>query len=290
MRHLADSFFDKLKNGDKQFHKILEIVRCNDTLDLELRGDYCTIYYRGGRLLSFTEDGKLSGLDRKYLKPDEEPMEAKLSDVRAYITWAKQEIDYYIRKERNHLGEKEIQQLIVRENNYSPNAPDTDFFIVDMEYQDGSDKRFDLVALRWDSTSSARRTGKVKLYVIEVKQGFGAVRTIAGSGLKKHLEDFQKFSKNTKDFKEDMIKVFQQKFDLGLLRDVDNLKEKVKQLKVDEDVEFACIMANYKPASKELLNELEEISDCQFFTSSLIGYGLYSKFLVGKDTVIKLLK
>ncbi|MBR1688892.1 MAG: hypothetical protein IJ710_10280 [Prevotella sp.] len=290
MRHLTDSFFDELKNDDGRFHEILEIVRWDDTLDLELRGDYCTIYYRGGRLLSFTEDGKLSGIDRKYLKPDEEPMEAKLSNVSAYMAWAKQKIDYYVSQERNHLGEKEIQQLIVRENNYSSNAPDTDFFIVDMEYQDGSDKRFDLVALRWDSTSSARRTGKVKLYVIEVKQGFGAVRTISGSGLKKHLEDFKRFSKDTKDFKEDMIKVFQQKFDLELLRDVDNLKEKVKQLKVEEDVEFACIMANYKPTSKELLNELEEISDCQFFTSSLMGYGLYSKFLVGKDTVIKLLK
>ncbi|MBQ9236330.1 MAG: hypothetical protein IJ183_00225 [Prevotella sp.] len=290
MRALSNDFLDELMDNSKQFHELLEIVRSDDTLDLELRGDNCTIYYRGGKLLSFAEGKKkLNGIDKNYVKRSAAPMEAEWVNIREYIAWGKQEINYYVQNGKNHLGEKEIQQMIVHENNYSPFANDTDFFIVDMEYQDGSDRRFDLVALQWNSNSTARRKGSARLYVIEVKQGFGTVRSVSGSGLKKHLDDFKNFAHDTTAFRKDMIKVFQQKFELGLFRGVDNLKNKILHLNVDDTIGFACIMANYKPASKELINELKEIDECQFFTSSLMGYGLYSKFLVGKEKVIKML-
>jgi len=43
MRALSNDFLDELMDNSKQFHELLEIVRSDDTLDLELRGDNCTI-------------------------------------------------------------------------------------------------------------------------------------------------------------------------------------------------------------------------------------------------------
>ena len=84
-----------------------------------------------------------------------------------------------------NLGEKEISQRIVLENNYSPYSIDTDYFIVDMEFNDG--KQFDLVALKWESTSSAHKTKRCTLALIETKQGYSTLRSSKDNpGINRH--------------------------------------------------------------------------------------------------------
>ena len=185
---------------------------------------------------------------------------------------------------------------MVKENNYSPNSQDTDFFIVDMEYEEAVGAgRFDLIALRWDSNVPARKKDVVSLAVIEVKQGYNTVRTSVSRkgdvspGLLSHQADFSNFidikktSGSLKDFCEDMVMIFKPKCELGLIL----ANEKIEginqdfQLNVEEDVDFICLLANYKKASENLRDELVEMESkgmesCKFIRSHYCGYGLYA--------------
>lgn len=284
MRSLTKNLFNELKNG--KLHTLLEYVQNDDTLDMEFRNNYITIYYRGGNIISVTESKNnddsytytWEGINKDYLKGYKQKHE-DAEQFEEYIPEAKHIIDRYICKIKNHLGEKEIQQLIVRENNYSPNSQDTDYFIVDMEYEQNN-SRFDLIALRWDSNRSARNKNKVSLAVIEIKQGYKSVRTTEKKpGLKSHQDDFNKFEW-TGEIKNDFLQIFKQKCELGLIlanEKIDAINQDF-ELKLNDHIDFICLLANYKKASKNLHNELEEMEkkSCKFIRSHYMGYGLYA--------------
>lgn len=301
MRQLTKTLFNELKDEKSKLHELLEYVKADDTLDMEFRGNSCTLYYRGGSLLIVEEnpDGSYSwkGITDEYLLEGKNRYDQKHKDAEQfneYIPEAKHIIDRYICiGPKNHLGEKEIQQLVAKENNYSPNSNDTDYFIVDMEYQD-RDRRFDLIALRWDSTPTKRKSNRVSMAIIEVKQGIDSIRTTSqdSPGLKAHQDDFNKFIEDharKKDFMDDMLIVFMQKCELGLVKansKIEGLKEDSK-LDLVGDLDFICMLANYKTASDNLKNELAEMEDCKFFTSSYMGYGLYSHNIINKEEILK---
>lgn len=294
MRQLTQTLFNDLKQGSLQ--SLLKYVREDDTLDLEFRGNSFTIYYRGGALLSVKDNddnGKYSwtGLNEEYiLKYEQKHKNAE--NFEEYIPEAKHIIDRYIcTSPKNHLGEKEIQQLVVKENNYSPYSQDTDYFIVDIEYEESKEGgRADLIALRWDSTIVARKSNKVSLAFIEVKQGYDTVRTRIAKdgrkspGLKVHKNDYTRFIEQKKadgtfeDFCKDMLMIFKQKCELGLIvanKKIENLNCK-SSLDIEEDIDFICLLANYKKASDSLRNELNEMDSCRFIRSHYMGYGLYA--------------
>jgi hypothetical protein len=303
MRQLTPTLFYALLTGG--LHAILEYVKADDTLDMEFRGNYFTIYYRGGALLNVKEnpDGSYSweGLKDEYLLKGKNKYEQKHKDAEQfeeYIPEAKHIIDRYIvLGSKNHLGEKEIQQLVVKENNYSPNSQDTDYFIVDMEYEEaGENGRFDLIALRWDSTGTARKKNVVSLAVIEVKQGSNSVRTSTSSpGLNSHTKDFNAFvtrksaDGGLKEFCDDMAMIFKQKCELGLIsanKKIEGIKQ-VFPLSVESTIDFICLLANYKKASENLRNELAEMDSCRFIRSHYTGYGLYADeiFTLTSETI-----
>ena len=310
MRQLTENLFKELKKEESKLHALLEYVRADDTLDMEFRGNSFTLYYRGGALLIVEEksDGTYNwkGITKEYLLEGKNRYDQKHKDAEQfyeYIPEAKHIIDRYIcLGPKNHLGEKEIQQLVVKENNYSPNSQDTDYFIVDMEYEEAlnTDRkvRFDLIALRWDSNGPARKKDEVSLAIIEVKQGYDSVISSTSSpGLQNHQEDFKAFIQKKKtekalvDFCDDMIMIFKQKCELKLIKANSKIEQLTEQskLQVIGDLEFYCLLANYKPASESLKNELTEMDNCKFFTSSYMGYGLYANNIINKEEILKTL-
>lgn len=293
-RAINESFKTELLEGT--LTPLLSYIQNDDTLDMELRGNYISIYYSGGCLLTVEEKNyKLVSLTKEYAKADigyPLPSLDKVDDIYEYIPHAKHMIDVYVNQVHNHLGEKEIQQQIVKENNYSPIAPDTDYYIIDIEYQDLG--RFDIVALRWDSASNARRFYEKEEYLpiltlIEVKQGVDSISGV--SGLKSHLADFNDFVSDKDklmEFKKDMLAVFQQKRELGLIPSLPESKFAEKKINsVKEDVDFIFLLSNYKSASSKLVTELDCIDDCKFIYANPMGYGLYSKNIVSKEEFIK---
>lgn len=273
-----------------ELHPLLETVKKDDTLDLELRGDSVNIYYRGGSLFKITEkQGKYTVFfNKKYCVTDSSVLE-EYPDVKVAVDnmpFYKQAMDWWFHEHPKY--EREFQQVIARENNNLGNiSRGTDYYIVDIEYANkvnAADKsaRFDMVALKWLSDGATRKdVQKVSLALVEVKFGNGALQGKAG--VSDHLKDFHHFLSDQsflKEFCEDMSVVFAQKCQLGL---VDGLQE--KQFKVNiscENPEVIFIFANHDPDSKILDNILlcNELKNCSFpvliAKAASMGYCLYA--------------
>jgi hypothetical protein len=258
-------------------------------LDLEIRENYINIYYSGGNVLKVTKQNGSYGFefDYNYLEPcphiDKNTLvqcQNKM-DWNAYFPIAKQAMDFYftlIRKE-----EREFQQLVVRENNYSSIANSTDYFVIDIEYDNHEDAKFDIVAAEWPSEGPIRKLQKgfkPKLVIIEMKYGDGALT--GDSGLKKHCDDYNTFISNplkVENFKQEMLEVFKQKRELGLIPCLAESSNKNEVLEFDKDIEFIFLLANHDPESSILKTELNALSNekIKFITSNFMGYGLYNQ-------------
>lgn len=166
-----------------------------------------------------------------------------------------------------------------------------------MEYcqGDGEDCQFDLMGIKWLSKSSVRKKLNFKIAVIETKQGISTLRTSNGNpGLRRHYEDYLSFGKCA-DFEaiaNDMCRIFCQKCELGLVR-INEHSEPIKgdsAFTVDSTPEFIAVLANYKSASENLKNELEEIpeeADIKFATSNYMGYGLFEQSIISLEEIKK---
>lgn len=287
-RQIDEKMLDAFLHG--KLHPLLEAVKKDDALDLELRGDSVNIYYRGGSLFKITEkQGKYTVFfNKKYCVTDSSVLE-EYPDVKVAVDnmpFYKQAMDWWFHEHPKY--EREFQQVIARENNNLGNiSRGTDYYIVDIEYANkvnAADKsaRFDMVALKWLSDGATRKdVQKVSLALIEVKFGNGALQGKAG--VSDHLKDFHHFLSDQsflKEFCEDMSVVFAQKCQLGL---VDGLQE--KQFKVNiscENPEVIFVFANHDPDSKILDNILlcNELKNCSFpvliAKASSMGYCLYA--------------
>lgn len=291
-RRISDEFRDELKTG--KLKKLLDYVLEDDSLCLELRGEAVNIYYRGGSLFKIDDKYNITfdlGYDKdKKLNPNPDVEEAVKS-----IPFYKQAMDKWFHEHPKY--EREFQQIILRENNNSGKiSRATDYYIVDIEYQDTENSsRFDMVAFKWPSNGAARKnTNALSLALIEVKYGDNAVG--GSAGIKKHLDDLKSFindKEKLKEFKEDMEHVFKQKCNLGLM---DGLQE--HQFKVslsDDEPEVIFIFANHDPDSKKINNILSDIniSDYSFkilaAQSSFMGYGLYMDNMIEIKDFINML-
>lgn len=287
-RRISDDMMSDFLNG--KLKPMLESVKMDDTLDLELRGDSVNIYYRGGSLFKIAEtDGKyIIYFNKKYCLTGTKTLEEYPTVEKAVedMPFYKQAMDWWFKE--NPKYEREFQQVIARENNCMGNiSRGTDYYIVDIEYAnkaEASDKaaRFDMVALKWLSDGAIRKDPtKVSLALIEVKYGSGALQGKAG--VSEHLKDFQSFLNDTeflKMFCEDMSTVFLQKCKLGL---VDGLREKQFGVNISfENPEVIFIFANHDPDSQILdrVLQCDELKNCAFpvliANASSMGYCLYS--------------
>jgi hypothetical protein len=284
-RLLSNTFIAYLLKG-----KLLEYVKRDNTLDIEIREDYINIYYRGGNALKVKEAGVNRydfHFDREYLKVATFLSEEIINVFKAKFDWnnyfpmVKQAMDFYFTKYNKE--EREYQQIVVRENNYSSIANATDYFIIDIEYDNQKNARFDIVSIEWISDAAIRKlknSYKPKLIVIEMKYGDGAFK--GSAGIHKHITDFEDFTANPQtvaDFKDEMLNVFRQKRQLGLiprLSENGNLNE-VTQFA--GEIEMMFLIANHDPASSILQTELSGLNNqnIKFITSNFTGFGLFKE-------------
>ena len=283
-RSISSSFLEQLKTGSLK--SITDYVRVDPYLDLELRGNSVIIYYRGGKVLTVDEKGVLTGLvDEYYLSPGTERILPSIDGLHDYLAHAKHIVDIHESTKNSKLGEKEIQQRVVYENNLSVNGG-----------------RADIVAFCWKHKKPRNRI--VQLTLIEVKQGDKAIKSL--SGLKKHYDDYLKFKEKQESVNcvaKDMLLVLKQKKELGLVKGLDNLFEKKvtekdawgnkvqRQVEVEPKIEaepdFLFLLANYHHYSSNLQIECEkQLEDCKFINASFCGYGLYKDLIKTKKELI----
>ena len=287
-RALDEKMFKDFQEGGV-LHDLLDYVKSDDTLDLEFRGEgRANIYYRGGSLFCIERsgDGYTLTFDTKY----DEGMAANPSICMAVqrIPLYKHAMDVWFAKNRKY--EREFQQVVVRENNrHGEISHASDYYITDVEYvsdeKSAKNSRFDMVAVKWLSTSSARKNESAPtLSVIEMKYGDNAYD--GSAGLEKHLCDFDTFVRGVEmdAFCADMAKVFRQKCKLGLIPDMAEKKHDILISK--EDMELIFLIANHDPDKTKLGTVVDRIAELarereypfsiKFATASMMGYCLYA--------------
>ena len=300
-RSLDKEFLDDLDNGI--LCGLVERIKRDSTLDLQFRGNYINVYYRGGAILKLEKkkDFYHASFDENYFEKDKKVIfknEVITSeDMQSWIEqlpFIKQARDFHY--DTKNTAERDFQQLIVRSNNYENTSNSSEFFITDMEYS-GIGK-IDLLGLEWSSSKRSSNSLQTKFAFIEVKFGNGAVK--GTSGLKKHIEDIQEFVSEPRDkyikLVEDTVEVFKQKRQLGLYKLGTNENEiNLEHIEYTKPY-FIVILADYKIKKDNLIVLLEELKivessklDVRFATSSLMGYGLYSDNLLTVDELLELL-
>ena len=295
MRSLGDNFLSALKDGC--LAELTATVRSDATLCLELRGDRVNVYYRGGNLMELRQGGQSAGeyfvsFDTNYFAAGEAIKLPgctirNLSDLdrwRAAWPGLKRAIDGWLSSTQTNV-EREFQQLVVRDNNFGAIARDTDYYVCDIEFQ-SEHGRFDMIAVHWPSESAVRKQAHDRpLVFVEVKYGDSAL-----TNLHAHLRDVNDFAADPHRlarFKQDMVRVFNQKRELGL---VDCGKD--LQTFSGERPLLLLIFANHDPQKSVLSRLLRTLPasphvDVHIATASFLGYGLYEQCVHSVPTVLE---
>lgn len=310
MRALSQTFMNDLLNPDGLLYPILERVKQDHTLMLLIREDYINIYYRGGNILRVKEqrNGSYSAFfDNEYNKsglPSPNFTDA-IESQGAAKSWddsfqdLKGLMDFYFSK--HSKPEREFQQLVARENNFSTIANQSEYFISDIEFADSAlGARFDILALRW-LASQRKSTSNCRPALIEMKYGDGALS--GNAGVLKHLQDIDALISNAAKYKillETMETQFNQLDELGLM--TFNRVANWTKIKLDanEKPEVIFVLANHNPRSSMLstiLNapEIEGYErssnfDLKFYVSNFAGYALHADCMVTLSQFHELLK
>ncbi len=273
---------DDLQEG--MLATIKDRVLADHTLCIEIREDYVNIYYRGGSLLRLTRKsyGYEALFDTNYGKSQADSLAKEIRTKKDAMTWVnafasiKQAMDLGGLKE-----ERVAQQLVVKDNNFGSVSKATDFFICDIEYECDSG-RFDFVAVHWPSTGAARKKQDDRRLVLgEIKYGDNALT--GDSGILDHVDEINEFlgaPGNLQSLKEEMVGVFKQKHELGLI----DCKKPLSAFS-DEPPMLMLYLVNHDPQKGNLgkaLRNAPPSPHAEIFLSSgcFMGYGLFDPAII----------
>lgn len=278
VRRLSTYFVHDLTAG--LLAPILRRVTDDTSLCMELRGSYINVYYRGGSLMKISAagGGYSVGFDTKYFPGGPPPMPPAqirvASDVEhwlAALPTLRQAMDF-----KGPGEEREVQQLLLRDNNFGRGARTTDYFVCDLEYRTPQGQ-FDFIGVRWISEPQARKQADGQRLVIgEIKCGDAALD--GTSGLHAHVNDVNAFLATPgrlDDLKADMVEVFNQKRALGLIDCGKDLQSFSDQRPI-----LLMVLVNHDPDTTPLRRALGTMppsphAEIRVATSSLLGFGLY---------------
>lgn len=319
-RKLNKKFHDWLKVDAGK--KILETIAQYSCLSICMNGTSLRIYFEGCKVLTVEynpdkDSVRLIPLTKNYYKASISSVPKILSEkinkdnLEQYLDIA----IAFLSRRKNYRQEERLRQEICRVNNLGREANDTDYFIIDQEYafttENGKECKFDLVAIKWLSTGTDRKSFKnanIEIVIFELKLGQNAVggtkEANSIADLKSHIEDFRALYQNEKqlrDFKTDIINMMIQQSCLigffnpkiGGLKHIRSLESKDKIISDIVDnipVRFGFILADYKQASKRLKEQISQFEDDFIFaTSSYMGYGLFERNMMNRIQLLGLL-
>jgi hypothetical protein len=292
---------------------LLDVIRQDESLDLQILDNRVHVSYKGGRILDLSpkpSKGYYASFDENYCvlkKHTKEDLIKKVhlrcmpalvnhimteGDARKYakaIKHLKSIMDGWF---VNHPKiERTHQQLVIDQNNKLAASDKTDFFIIDAEYTRDRD-RFDMVAMSWP-TGAAQ--DKPRLAFIEFKVGDNSLRSSSSKtgvdtvkripGIANHLDDFTRFitRDNYASVKAEMILILKQKIELDVLCHNEKLRRIGTPDKFSDKVpQFIFLLANHNPSSPILLDEMQNMNDSSAFELNIAlakykRYGLTHK-------------
>jgi len=320
-RGISQKFEDELTDGILQ--PILERLRRDDTLSLEIRNGYIDIYYRGGRLLNLRANAKANkfttAFDKRYCDagdwcPELPPNPCKaIESAEQAQAWVdvfalhKQIMDIHFCS--SPKIEREYQQAVVRDNNRHHTGERSDYVIVDVEYAQSPaafperkvDYRFDMIGFRWPLSKGRRGRDVVTPVIMEMKAGDAALA--ASCGLKEHVDDIEAllrpasgeiFSGPYLLMCREMLRSFALKQRLGL----PSIPKRMQGLEISEVAvkpEVIFVIANHQPGSSVLHRELRGLeagkrADYYVATVQHTGYALFAENMKPLDKFVAKLR
>lgn len=286
-RGLSAPFLEALLVG--HLSPLLALAKGDPTLDMELREDALNLYFRGGSLIHVARraGGFKVSFDANYflghaLSAPSLPVTLNTPAEVAVWLGAVPQLKHAmcLWSGRHHRLEREAQQHMVRQNNRAPLGRATDYFICDIEY-DSAFGRFDMIAARWPSRASERKkAGELRLALMELKVGDGALDGRAG--LQKHLDDMGRFvsSGAVGALKVEMTTVFNQKRRLGLVdcgKDIEGFD--------DAPPDVLLVLADHDPDKSGLRKVLSGMKipsglRVKAVTANFMGYALFDEAIL----------
>jgi len=267
MRRLSDKFFDCLKSGF--LSGIIENVKQDSDLNLEIRDSYINVYYKGNSLLKLAETGSFrfkADIHEKFLRGINLPLDFTESTVPQFlmsIPLLKQNIIKYGKRSL----EVEYEQMIIRANNFEPRN-NTEYFIVDRQYA-ANDGRFDLTGIFWER-SHRKRNQEVPVCFMEIKF---ALNTDIKEVHNQLLRYYECIRPHAALIAEEMQTVFRQKIELGLYQQSKERLDALKTLSFSKSIEqfqFILILVDYNPNSTML--DLRSFSALPFANQVKVFY------------------
>jgi len=308
---ISEDFKNALLNGGI-LHPFLRAVRDDDTLLLGLRGEYVSIYYRGGQLLklgsgdgayrvkfdpNYGAEGLAARLQRRVGSGIEllDRTIKSLGDAEAVVDIfgeLKGVMDVHPKIRSGH--EREFQQLVARENNRTRSAGASSYFITDIEHASGK-ARFDMLGVRWGNDERKRGDGLLPV-LFEMKYGESALE--GSAGIVKHLKDIFENLKESgfrEKLRANVEAHFNQLHELGLLEF--NRSKAISRFTTRRDrVQVVFVLAGYNPRSTRLGKVLEDVGkfmsewggkdvlgievDLRFFHSCFCGYAMHDETML----------
>lgn len=265
---IIEKFVNDLKEGILQ--PLLEKIKKDDTIQLEFRDKYISIYYRGGCIskLEWKDNNVYEDYFNNNYKNinnnvDEEDEEKNLQlqmEIKSNEDCSKLVEKIIERKEyMNHFfakrpkREREYQQVVERENN---DREDSNYYIADIEYAN-NDSRFDMIAVQ---RKDHKDYLNLKPAIIEMKYGAKAIGNECG--VYQHYEDVKKLSvEEIKDIIEDTEIIMKYKDELGLIQTMNYVDRGIKINDLKEIDLIFFISGITQKHNKTLLQEFEKIRE-----------------------------
>lgn len=274
MRKLSRTFLNCLKSGF--LSGLIECVRHDHDLNLEIRDAAINVYYKGNSLLRLAEAGS--------------PLHYKAEIHSKFLTGVNISLDFTERttpqfvknipviKENiinhgQHSLELEYEQMIIRANNFE-RRNNTEYFIIDRQYA-VREGRFDLSGIYWDR-DGRRRSQEVPICLMEIKFALNQDIRLVHEQLARYYEPIKN---NAAAIAEEMQSIFRQKLALKLYdQPVDRINA-MKTLKFSgniEDFQFIIVLVDYNRNSSLLA--LENIRELPFADQIKVfysGFGMW---------------
>ena len=235
-----EKFYKSLTEG--KLNKMIELIRNDEDLDIQIRNNYLNIYYKGGNIARVKSENSVE-FDKFYFYFDSETTpkkniknetktcenlksernlllvkfkEGKYLDYFSEVKMIMKKYNDSVKKKKNERIE---QHSLSKENQYNK----SDYTIIDLEYEvsiksefpctyipsgkvEPKKPKFDIIAVN--------KSGK--LCVIEFKKGKGALS--GTSGLKEHWLCYENsIFKNHEPFMKEMKNLLSQKQNLNLI-------------------------------------------------------------------------
>ena len=279
-KQIAEKFIISLKEGE--LAELLHELKQDDTLSLEFRGDYISIYYRGGCIskLLYNEINNtyIDCFDSNYDDEDEikeEPIIIKTSEDCSNLVIKLAERKRIMNKffSKSLMREREYQQIVELENNKDIHS---NYTITDIEYQKSNDCRFDMIAVQRRRQTDYK---KLQLAIIELKYG---IQSLSGaSGIYKHYKDVITLPTGAiQDLIDETKFIMQRKAQLGLIQLLDSSKNGIEINNDSIDLIYAIVDVPVEN-SNIVMSELNQIQEDLKVNNVNINVKIFCPYLAG---------